>query len=90
MPTTKTDVRSSPQLVPAALSIGSALVLMKVRKRIRDEDNIGSGPCGDSEDCCCSFWCGCCVNIQIFSQIQMRRESGYQLCSPEGIEGIGI
>ena len=67
------------------LTIGSTYVLMHVRKRIREKDRIGTGCCGESEDCCCAFWCGCCVNIQIFSHLNMRCDNGYQLCAPEGI-----
>ena len=66
------------------LSVGT-IVLMAVRKRIRDRDQIATGSCGPQEDCCCSFWCSCCVTIQAFNHLNMRCETGYQLCSPEGV-----
>ena len=72
-----------------ALCIGSACVLSAVRKRIREKDQIGTASCGEAEDCCCSFFCGCCVNIQIFNHIDMRCATGYKLCSPEGIPTEG-
>ena len=54
-------------------------------KRIRRKDNIATGSCGEAEDCCCAFWCGGCVNIQIWKHLDMRCETGYRLCSPDGI-----
>ena len=38
------------------LSIGT-FVLSAARRRIREKDRIPVAGCGESEDCCCSFWC---------------------------------
>jgi len=72
------------------MTVLTTIVLSAVRKRIREKDQIDAPSCGGNEgcgneDCCCSFWCGCCVTIQIFNQVNMRCETGYQLCSPEGV-----
>ena len=61
----------------------TALLLAAVRKRIRDKDQIATASCGEAEDCCCAFWCQCCINVQIFHHLDMRSET-YQLCSAEG------
>ena len=67
------------------LTIVGTIVLMAVRKRVREKDNIGVAGCGESEDCCSSFWCSCCTTIQIFNQFSMRCDTGYQMCTEEGI-----
>ena len=69
-------------------SVGT-YVLMTVRKIIRQKDNIPAASCGDSEDCCCAFWCPCCTTIQMFVQGEIRCENGYKLCTEEGIETLG-
>ena len=44
-----------------------------------------------SEDCCCAFWCGCCVTAQIARQEYEDLEAGpmqgrykYAPCEPTG------
>ena len=68
--------------------IGTYL-LMTVRKIIRTQDQIGTASCGESEDCCCSFWCSCCTAVQMFQHLNIRCENGYRLCTEEGIETPG-
>ena len=70
------------------LLIGTYL-LMTVRKIIRTQDQIGTASCGESEDCCCSFWCSCCTAVQMFQHLNVRCENGYRLCTEEGIETPG-
>ena len=65
-------------------AITLTIVLMAVRKRVRVKDEIPAASCGDSEDCCCAFWCPCCTSIQILTQFGMRCENGYVLCSETG------
>lgn len=72
-----------------ALYAISAWVLTVMRKRIRFKDEIGVGGCGEAEDCCCSFWCSCCVTVQAFRQLEMSCQNGYQLCAEEGVANGG-
>ena len=76
-------------LVYLILTIVGTYVLMTVRKIIRQKDNIPAAACGESEDCCCAFWCPCCTTIQMFVQGEIRCENGYKLCTEEGIETLG-
>lgn len=43
-------------------------VLCTARKRMRHRDGIEQGTCGDCDDCCVSYWCGCCSTIQMLRQ----------------------
>ena len=44
----------------------STCALCTTRRRMRDRDHIEAGSCGDAEDCCVSYWCGCCALTQMF------------------------
>ena len=64
-------------------SIISTCVLCNARRRIRDRDNIKTGGCGDIEDCCDTYWCGCCSLTQMFYQEKVDGYS-YNLISTTG------
>jgi len=65
------------------------VLLMAVRKRIREKDQIPEGACGGCDDCCCSFCCSCCITIQMFHHLGISQQTGYKLCDPEGIPTVG-
>ena len=59
------------------------------RRRIRDRDRIPEGACGGLDDCCVSYWCGCCSLLQMFRQERITGGS-YRLCSQTGVDtGVG-
>jgi len=43
-------------------------VVMKVRKAVRERDSIPAGKCGNLEDVCCAYFCGCCTVSQMSRQ----------------------
>ncbi|ETW03940.1 hypothetical protein H310_04355 [Aphanomyces invadans] len=45
-----------------AIQVLALVLVMVVRKRFRTAFQI---PGSDIEDCCCSFWCSCCVMAQM-------------------------
>ena len=64
-------------------SVISTCVLCNARRRIRDRDNIKTGGCGDLEDCCVTYWCGCCSLTQMFYQEKVDGNN-YNLVSNTG------
>lgn len=67
----------------------STYLVMTARKRIREKDNIPAECCGECNDCCCSFWCQCCTTIQMFNQVEVNCQTGYQLCDQEAGIPVG-
>lgn len=54
------------------------------RRMLRQRDRIPNGDCGQCDDCCAAYWCGCC------SLIQMLRQEGvtgstYRVCSATAV-----
>lgn len=54
-------------------------LLMLVRSSVRQRYRIPPGQCGDCDDCCCSFWCTCCTQLQLMTQFGVTNQN-YQLC----------
>ena len=46
-------------------------LLMTVRAKVRQDNGIAPAPCDccGCDDCCTTFWCECCVSIQIFKEL---------------------
>ena len=61
----------------------STCVLCSARQRIRSRDNIAPETCGDLEDCCVAYWCGCCALTQMFAHEGVAGHS-YNLVSTTG------
>lgn len=61
----------------------STCTLCIARRRIRDRDKIAPGSCGDLEDCCVSYWCGCCALTQMFFHEKVDGHN-YNLLSTTG------
>jgi hypothetical protein len=38
------------------------------------------------DDCCCAFWCDCCVVIQLARHTHDHRDYPYQLCTTTGLD----
>jgi Cys-rich protein (TIGR01571 family) len=76
-----------------SLSFGlyTLVVLTKLRRMIRRRYEIpptylGSG---DVEDCCISFWCGCCSVAQMARQTCDYEHQSAACCSPTGL-GVSL
>lgn len=69
-----------------AVGLLAAILTCLVRKSIRARDEIPSsygGP-GWLEDACCSYFCGCCVLMQIMRHEGLVGGGRYKLCTPDG------
>ena len=67
--------------------VGTALTTYFVctsRRLVRARDRISTGACGGCEDCCVSYWCGCCSLIQLLRQDGITGNS-YRACSSTAV-----
>ena len=65
-------------------TIAGTYFLCVSRRALRARDRIPPGACGDLDDCCVSYWCGCC------SLVQMLRQEGvtgaqYRACTATAV-----
>jgi hypothetical protein len=60
----------------------------RLRKIFRTKYAVPASCFGDAgcwDDCCCTFWCGCCVTIQMARQTHDEEEYPYQCCTSTGL-----
>ena len=69
-------------LAACASMVYGTYVLCNARRRFRKRDRIASK--GDCEDCCVSYWCGCCSIIQMLRQDGVTG-STYRACTTTGV-----
>jgi Cys-rich protein (TIGR01571 family) len=93
----KSDVPASALVVDAiaqTLKLVFALYILvatiRTRAYIRDKYAIPEQSCRGCEDCCCSFWCGCCTIMQM-----MRHTADYDkydavCCTETGLPPQGV
>ena len=72
-------------VVSLAFWLYSIIVLTKTRRAVRDKYDIPTKACGGAEDCCCSFWCGCCTVAQVARQTADYPTTKAQCCSSTGL-----
>ena len=63
-----------------AAAVVSTWVICTVRRVVRERDGIPPGACGACDDCCVSYWCGCCSLVQLLRQDLVTGET-YRPCS---------
>jgi len=71
-----------------AFSVYTVIVLMKLRKAVRTRYDIPVTRCVNQpvvEDCCCSFWCGCCTVAQLARHTANYDERRAVCCSYDGL-----
>mmetsp|Transcript_34519 Transcript_34519/g.101448 ORF Transcript_34519/g.101448 Transcript_34519/m.101448 type:complete len:280 (+) Transcript_34519:84-923(+) len=52
-------------IVSASFGLYSLIVMIKVRRSVRQRYEIEPECCGGAEDCCCVFFCNCCTVAQM-------------------------
>lgn len=66
-----------PTFVGGTICLGCMLFMLYLvivtRRHVRHKYEITEDRCNGCEDCCCSFWCGCCTVAQM-----MRHTADYQ------------
>jgi Cys-rich protein (TIGR01571 family) len=73
------------RLTVIAFWLYMVFLLTKVRSYIRNKYFIPVGACGPLEDCCVSFWCGCCSVTQLARHTADYRSSPAACCSDTGL-----
>jgi Cys-rich protein (TIGR01571 family) len=72
-----------------SLAIAYAIFLLVVSTRtrayIRQKYEIPEQHCSGCEDCCCSFWCGCCVASQMARHTADYRTYNAACCTDTGL-----
>ena len=64
------------------------VALTLTRNRMRKQYQIPGSCCGDSplDDCCCAFWCQCCVVLQMHRHTHDEKAYGYNITSKTGLD----
>lgn len=65
-------------------SIAYTYFLCTARRIVRERDRIPQGLCGRCDDCCTSYWCGCCSLVQMFRQENITGDK-YRVCTEEAV-----
>ena len=88
------DYVADPDLSGILLGIASTLLfvgalwstyfLCVARRWMRRRDSIPEGCCGEADDCCVSYWCGCCALVQMFRQEEVGGKT-YRACTATGV-----
>jgi Cys-rich protein (TIGR01571 family) len=61
-------------------------VSIRTRAYIRQKYKIPEQSCTGCEDCCCSFWCGCCVVAQMGRHTADYRTYKAGCCTETGLD----
>ena len=67
-----------------ASSIAYTYFICTARRIVRERDKIPQGLCGACDDCCTSYWCGCCSLVQMFRQEKITGNE-YKVCTQEAV-----
>lgn len=67
----------------ASMVVGTYF-LCTARRLVRERDAIPEGTCGSCEDCCVSYWCGCCSMVQLLRQDRVAG-GGYRACTATAV-----
>ena len=81
------------RLLAMAFTLYTLMVLMKLRAAVRGKYHIPVTRCAhqpEVEDCCCSFWCGCCTVAQLARQTANYDEQRAICCSDDGLVAATI
>mmetsp|Transcript_12757 Transcript_12757/g.18758 ORF Transcript_12757/g.18758 Transcript_12757/m.18758 type:complete len:264 (-) Transcript_12757:204-995(-) len=57
----------------------------RTRKVVREQFNIPEKKCKGCEDCCCAFWCQCCVTMQMMRQTADYAAVDATCCTETGL-----
>ena len=87
----ETTTDATPMIVLSSLAgsfaffttVAGTYFLCVARRTLRKKENIQEGACGGCDDCCVSYWCGCCSLTQMFRQYNVTGQS-YRTCTVSG------
>lgn len=78
-------VQITNNVVGTAFGLYSLVVMIKVRRSVRERYQIQTEKCGACEDCCCVFWCGCCTVSQMARHTADYEQRRAVCCSSTGL-----
>jgi Cys-rich protein (TIGR01571 family) len=61
------------------------ILMIRVRSLVRSKYAIPEQTCTGCEDCCCSFWCHCCVVAQMARHVNDYEHNRASCCSDTGL-----
>jgi Cys-rich protein (TIGR01571 family) len=61
------------------------IVMIKLRRAVRDKYKIPQSCCGGCEDCCCVFFCSCCTMAQLARQTADYERQRAYCCTETGL-----
>jgi Cys-rich protein (TIGR01571 family) len=72
-------------MLTTAFVLYTVVVLMRLRASVRARYEIPTQRCGNMEDCCCAFFCGCCTVSQLARQTTNYDEIRAVCCTDTGL-----
>jgi len=88
LPTTLSEY-SAITMVCRVISIAVAVfwiyVASKTRRYIRERSGIPEKSCQGCEDCCCAYWCSCCMVLQMAGHTADYETYAAKCCSETGL-----
>ncbi|EJK53125.1 hypothetical protein THAOC_27496 [Thalassiosira oceanica] len=64
-------------------------VILKTRRYIRKRSGIPEKSCQGCEDCCCAYWCSCCMVLQMAGHTADYETYAAKCCSETGLPAYG-
>jgi Cys-rich protein (TIGR01571 family) len=61
------------------------IVMIRARSYLRSKYSIPEQHCSSCEDCCCSFWCHCCVVAQMARHLNDYEHNEASCCTDTGL-----
>jgi hypothetical protein len=61
------------------------IATIRTRMAVRVQHSIPEESCTGCEDCCCSYWCQCCVTMQMMRQTADYGKHAGSCCSETGL-----
>jgi Cys-rich protein (TIGR01571 family) len=73
------------QVMAYAYGLFLLILMIRVRSLVRSKYSIPEQTCTGCEDCCCSFWCHCCVVAQMARHVNDYQHNHASCCSDTGL-----
>jgi Cys-rich protein (TIGR01571 family) len=72
-------------IVGVCLALYVLIAMIRTRRYIRKKYAIPEQYCSGCDDCCLSFWCGCCTTSQMLRHTADYRAYNANCCSDTGL-----
>jgi len=72
-------------IMTTSFGLYTLIVMIRLRAAVRAKYEIPTKCCGNMEDCCCVFFCGCCTVAQMSRQTCNYEEIQAVCCTDTGL-----